>query len=155
MEGFPSGQLPMLRFSKFKQGPCLRPHYNIIPPPKTCKCHLKAFKITFCMHSTWWIRHPFAASPSNCSDSQQGCHCLHVAGNKLHQYCCSLVAVNAVHVPGNPFVVQEHFSVTSNIFLLLQENSNCVIFIHSQTQENLNTPAAVFTQCVYSILMPS
>lgn len=63
--------------------------------------------------------------------------------------------VSAVHLPGNPFMVQERYSLTSNIFLLLQQNSQGVIFIHPQTQENFNTPAAVLTQCVYSILMTS
>lgn len=53
------------------------------------------------------------------------------------------MAVNAVHLLENPFMVQEHFSVTANIFPLFQENFYCVIFIHSQTQENLNTPSTV------------
>lgn len=52
-------------------------------------------------------------------------------------------------------MVQEHSSVTSNIFPLLQENSYCITFIHSQPQENLNMPATVFTPCVYSVLVPS
>lgn len=65
------------------------------------------------------------------------------------------MAVSAVQLPGNPFMVHENFSLTSNIFPVLQENSYCAIFIHLQTQENLNTPATVLTQCVYSILMPS
>lgn len=43
------------------------------------------------------------------------------------------MAVNALHLLENPLMVQEHFSVTSNIFLLLQENPYCVIFIHPQT----------------------